>query len=125
MKGLSSWNSVQRAKQLFEMFPAEIAEFITYETEVAQKIVQDKEKLKASLSEGQVFPAAYWVSLAETAATRIKQHEIKMAQSPTVFSEQLFDGDNGFFSKHCLLQFSLTPRIKSSKFKVAVELLFQ
>lgn len=42
MKGLASLTNIQRAKVLYELFPAEIADFITFEAEVALKIVQDK-----------------------------------------------------------------------------------
>ena len=125
MKGLPSLTYVQRAKMLFELFPTEIIDFITFQTDVAQKIIVDKEKLKNSLTDAKIFPAEGWIGLAENIISKIKEHETKIKSSSTTFGQILFDGDDAYFSKHCLLQFILGSKVKNTKFKIAVELFFQ
>lgn len=125
MKGLSTYSNVQKAKLLFDFFPAEITDLVAFEQEVAEKIVKDKDQLKASANESQVFPASYWVSLAETSLKKIKHPESKLVKSAQAFSEQLFTGDNAFFSKHCLLLFSTSARCKNARFRQCVDLFFQ
>lgn len=125
MKGLLAYSNVQKAKLLFDFFPNDIADLLAFEQEVAEKIVKDKDQLKASATENQVFPAAYWVALAESSLKKLRAPESKLAKSAQAFSEQLFTGDAAFFSKHCLLQFSASPRCKNGRFRQCVDLFFQ
>lgn len=125
MKGLLAYSNVQKAKLLFDFFPAEITDLLAYEQEVAEKIVKDKDQIRASANENQVFPAAYWITLAESSLKKLKHPESKLAKSAQAFSEQLFTGDSAFFSKHCLLQFSASPRCKNGRFRQCVDLFFQ
>jgi hypothetical protein len=124
MKGLAYLTNVQRAKLLYDLFPIEIGDFIVFDLEVAEKILREKDQLKSTWNEGNIFPAAYWIGLAEGTIKKLKQPEAKIAKSGVLFSEQLFNGDNAFFSKHCLLQFVNSQKAKNPKFKQAVELLF-
>ncbi|MFX1705012.1 hypothetical protein PV783_13705 [Chitinophaga sp. CC14] len=123
MKGFKSVTDIQRAKLLFEWFPSQMTEFIAFETEIAQLTIQEREKIKNSNAENQLFPTVTWIRLAENTLSRIKQHEGKISSSPTIFSEQLFEGDNGFFSKYCLQQFT-SSKIKDEKLREAVKLFF-
>lgn len=125
MKGLPTYSNIQKAKLLFDFFPADIPDFLAFQQEVAEKIVKEKDQLKASASESQVFPATYWIQLAEATLRKIKHPESKLAKSSQQFSEQLFTGDNAFFSKHCLLQFSSGNRNKNNRFRQCVDLFFQ
>lgn len=125
MKGLPTYSNVQKAKLLFDFFPVEITDLVVFEQEVAEKVVKDKDQLKASASENPVFPAAYWVALAEASLKKIKHPESKVTKSAQEFSEQLFTGDNAFFSKHCLLLYSSSPRCKNGRFRLCVDLFFQ
>lgn len=125
MKGLPGYSNIQKAKVLFDFFPADISDFLAFEMEVAEKIVKEKDQLKASTSESQVFPTTYWVQLAEVTLKKLKQPESKLAKSAQAFSEQLFDGDNAFFSKHCLVLFASGSRNKNTRFRLCVDLLFQ
>lgn len=125
MKGLSGYSNIQKAKVLFDFFPADIVDFLAFESEVAEKIVKEKDQLKASASESQVFPATYWVQLAEANLKKLKAPENKLAKSAQAFSEQLFNGDNAFFSKHCLVLFATSGRNKNTRFRLCVDLLFQ
>jgi hypothetical protein len=125
MKGLLAYSNVQKAKLLFDFFPSEIADFVTFAQEVAEKIGKEKDQLKASANESQVFPAAYWVQLAESSLKKIKHPDSKVTKSSQAFSEELFTGDSAFFSKHCLLLFSTSNRSKNGRFRQCVDLFFQ
>ncbi|OMP80101.1 hypothetical protein BW716_06305 [[Flexibacter] sp. ATCC 35208] len=117
-------NNIQKAKLLFDLFPEETIAFISFAAEVADKIKKERDTLRTAGGDSILFPAGFWVDLAEDLSKRIRSGDGKLQKSSTVFSEQLFDGDRAFLSKHCLLQYSSGDKLKNTAFRQGVELFF-
>ncbi|UPK68015.1 hypothetical protein [Chitinophaga filiformis] len=124
MKGLLGMTNIQRAKLLFDLFPDDTAAFVPYAAEMAEKIKKEREQLKGQGTDTALFPGTFWLELAEEISRRIRSSDGKLQKSSTQFSEQLFEGDRAFLTKHCLLQYSISDKVKNLRFRQGVDLLF-
>lgn len=123
MKPLEQLNNVERAKLLFELFPAAIPASIECIKAIANTICNDPEDLKQKW-EGQFFTAAFWIQLATDTKKSIEKNGQQLKKNSRRFSDQLFDGYNALFTVHCLQQYITLEECSDKAFAKAVEMLF-
>lgn len=120
-KSLKMLNNVERAKILAELFPEFMFDMVDMIEKVATMIIEDKQNLEKDWGRNIVsFPM--WLQLAENAKRRIEADRKMMAAKPRRFADQLFDGYDGIFGAHCLLE--LTKVHKDEKLVQAINLYF-
>ncbi len=123
MKPLDNLNNVERAKLLHELFPDEIPAILEYVKSLSITIGDEKEMLNSKW-DNQLFPFAFWLSLAKVAKKKIDHYGVKLHKSSRLFADQLFDGYAALYLIHCLIQLTSQLEHHNKKFVKAVELLF-
>ncbi|RQO75777.1 hypothetical protein DBR43_03650 [Pedobacter sp. KBW06] len=122
MKALQDLTNTEKARLLYDLFPAEIPLFLDDLTKVCEDLKVRKE---AYLKEWECsfINFDYWFSLAENTADILKRQTFNMKKSSKVFSDQLFFMDTSFFVNDRIAKYA-DRRSKNEKFKIAVNLLY-
>lgn len=121
MKPLADFNSVEKAKLLHELFPDEIQQVVAYVEECTKVFTDKPDQVKDNWGDN-IFSADAWIALAKEVQGRIKRNRKEMIKGSRRFADQLFDGYAAMFTTHCLGNYLM--RTKNSRFKKAIELLF-
>jgi hypothetical protein len=124
MKRLEQLNNVERAKIVFELFPAEISGFLEFMDAITDNLMRDPDQLKQQW-ENQFFQFGFWMELAADAQRRLKKYTHQLSQRSRLFADQLFDGYLGLYSAHCLHQYSMHGKPENPRFLHAIELFFK
>lgn len=123
MKPLNKLSNVERAKFLFELFPAEMPKFIAFMTELTQGIMDDPAKLRSKAID-QIHTTEFWQDLVNNAKQKLDQYGNKLAKRSRLFSDQLFEHYNSIYAGYCLHQYIIKEERLNRKFRYAVLLLF-
>jgi hypothetical protein len=114
---------VQKARLLHSLLIQEIPEFLGYLQSLTEKVLNDKERIKAEWKD-QLFGVEFWFELAGQVQTVMAKYPKDLYKSANVFAEQLFDGYTAIFTIHALTQYVALGKHTEVRFKPAVELLF-
>jgi len=122
MKALQDLTNTEKARLLYDLFPAEISLFLDDLTKVCEDLKEQKE---AYLKEWDCsfIKFEYWFSLVEITADILKRHTFSMKKSSKVFSDQLFYMDTSFFVNDRIAKYA-DRKCQNEKFKIAVNLLY-
>jgi len=123
MQPLKLLNNVQKARLLHSLMINEIPGFIGYLGELAETVLNDKERIAAGWNE-QLFGVEMWFTLTAEVQKVIAKYPKDLYKSSPVFAEQLFGGFMAMFTVHALLQYTALGKNSDPKFKPAVEFLF-
>jgi len=123
MQPLKILNNVQKARLLHSLLSNEIPQFLGYLGELAETVLNDKERIKAEWKD-QLFAVEMWFVLAQETKDVLAKYPADLAKSAPVFADQLFGGFMALFTVHALLQYIAQDKQADPKFKPAVELLF-
>ena len=109
---------------MHELFPDEIPAILKYVKSLSITIKEEKEMLN-SRWDNQLFPFAFWLSIAKDAKTKIDHYGVKLHKSSRLYVDQLFDGYAALYLAHCLIKLTGQQEHHNKKFVIAVELLFK
>ncbi|MET4141942.1 hypothetical protein [Pedobacter sp. UYP1] len=123
MKSLHDLTNTERAKLLYDLFPAEMPCFLKDLTNVCEELKEQKEKY---LKEWDCAPMTFdfWFSIVADIADMLKRHNFIMSKSSTVFSDQLFFKHYSFFMNDRIIKYA-DRKSENEKFKIAVNLLYK
>lgn len=123
MKALQNLTNTEKARLLYDLFPAEIPLFLEDLTKVCEDLKERKEAYIQEWDCG-LITFEYWFSIAENTADILKRHTFNMKKSSRVFSDQLFFMHNSLFVNDRIVKYA-DRKSKNEKFKIAVNLLYQ
>jgi hypothetical protein len=123
MKALQNLTNTEKARLLYDLFPAEIPLFLEDLTRVCEDLKERKETYIKEWDCG-LITFEYWFSIAENTADILKRHTFNMKKSSRVFSDQLFFMHNSLFVNDRIVKYA-DRKSKNEKFKTAVNLLYQ
>lgn len=123
MPALNQMHNVHRAKLLSELFPEEIPAFLDFAKELSDGITAAPDDLRKEWKANPIIGPGDWLNFAAETSSIISQYKIKLAKSPKVFADQLFDGMMALYTSNCLAQYAKDSST-NEHFKLAVELLF-
>ena len=123
MKPLNKLCNVERAKLLFDLFPAEIPKFISFMTELTDAIIDNPDKIRSKAID-QIHTTEFWQQLVNDAKIKLDKYGVRLAKQSRLFSEQLFNGYNSIYAHYCLNQYIIKEEGLNRKFRHAVLLLF-
>lgn len=124
MKPIERLNNVEKAKLLFELFPAEIPAFITFLQSMCTVIQQDENMNRRSWNEKNLITFDFWLGLVKDIDRVLTKYGEKITKHSSLFADQLFDGYKSIFTTHCLVQYVKERTHPNNKFAQAIELLF-
>lgn len=122
MKALQDLTNTEKARLLYELFPAEIPLFLDHLANVCQDLKDRKDDYIKEWDCG-FITFDYWFSIAENTADILKRHSFNMKKSSKVFSDQLFFRHNSLFVNDRIVKYA-DHKSRNEKFKIAVSLLY-
>lgn len=122
MKALQDLTNTEKARLLYELFPAEIPLFLDHLAKVCQDLKDRKDDYIKEWDCG-FITFDYWFSIAENTADILKRHSFNMKKSSKVFSDQLFFRHNSLFVNDRIVKYA-DHKSTNEKFKIAVSLLY-
>lgn len=123
MPALNQMYNVHRAKLLSELFPDEMPAFLDFIKELSDRITAAPDDLRKDWQENPIIGPGDWLNYAAETSSIICEYKIKLAKSPKVFADQLFDGMLALYTCHFLQQYA-EHSSTNEHFKLAVQLLF-
>ncbi|TSJ39683.1 hypothetical protein FO440_18260 [Mucilaginibacter corticis] len=123
MQPLNLLTNVQKARLLHSLLTDEIPNFLAFLNEQTESVLNNKDKL-ITVWKDQMFSIEMWFALAEEVQRILAKYNKQLDHSPNLFADQLFDGYNGIYVAHGLLQYVTLGKHNDPKFKHAVDLLF-
>jgi hypothetical protein len=123
MKTLKQMNNVEKARVLHTWFPDEIPALLDTIAGMSRDIMDNVAQHRDTWQEG-LFGFDFWLQLAGQAERIIKQYGKGLHKSSKVFSDQLFDHYQAFYTVHCLLAYARTQQLENRKFYLATDVLF-
>jgi hypothetical protein len=123
MKTLQQLTNVEKARLLYQLFPAEIPAFIDSMKGMSEAIRDDEAEQRANWQLGGLFGFDFWLGLLTEAERKINQYGKKLHESK-VFADQLFDGYLALYTVHCLTAYAPVRQLANRKFTVAIDLFF-
>jgi len=123
MPALNQMHNVHRAKLLSELFPEETPAFLDFAKELSDRITAAPDDLRKEWKPNPIIGPGDWLNFAADTGSIISEYRIKLAKSPKVFADQLFDGMMALYTCHCMQQYA-EHRSNNADFKLAVQLLF-
>jgi|GEM_PF-969523 len=122
MKTIDQLTNVEKAKIIFDLFRAEMPDFLEYVNAIAEKIADSEKEMIANWN-NPILSYQQWLNLSYQVTGIIKRYAKGITKSANVFSEQLFGGYLAIFSNHCLEQYGLN-KAKSLRFALAIKLFY-
>lgn len=123
MSALHEMNNVQKAKLICQLLPADIPGFLDFAKALSNSITADPDGLRKQWTENPIIGPQHWIAYATETIRVIDECGNKLARSPKIFSDQLFDGMLAPYTVHCLQQYA-KQKTASEKFKLAADLIF-
>ncbi|MCF3109579.1 hypothetical protein LL912_12430 [Niabella sp. CC-SYL272] len=123
MKPLDQLDDIQRAKLLFELFPAEIPGLVAFITDRCRTIREDVRMNRASWDDPYLSFDS-WLNKADKVWENLRHFDGLIAGSAKLFSEQLFDRLRVWFTAHCLRLYAHSGGYSNPKFATMIHLLF-
>lgn len=123
MLALNQMNNVHRAKLICELFPEEIPALLDFTKALSDRITAAPDDLRKEWKPNPLIGPNHWLYYAGETSSIISEYGKKLAKSPKVFSDQLFDGMLALYTCHCLQQYA-EHHTTNEKFKLAYQLIF-
>lgn len=123
MKPFAELTNIDKAGLLFDLFPAEIPDFIAFTHNTAATVREDQVMGEKNWDNG-IFTFNYWLALASRIEESTDRHSSRIAKSKALFARYLFEGHLTTFTTYCLLNFTTVREHRNAKFAKAVDLLF-
>ena len=123
MPALYKMSNVHKAKLICELLPDEIPGFLDFTKLLCNTITADPDGLCKRWDLNLIIGPYHWISYATETNRIIDDYGSKLAKSPKMFSDQLFDGMLALYTVHCLQQYA-KQETTSAKFKLACDLIF-
>ncbi|MBV7530432.1 hypothetical protein [Chitinophaga sp. sic0106] len=123
MPALNQMYNVHKAKLICELLPEEIPGFLDFAKSFSDGITAAPDELRKQWKINPIIGPDHWLSYAAETSQIITQYGKKLAKSPKVFADQLFDGMIALYTCHCLQQY-VEHKTTNEKFKLAYQLIF-
>ena len=123
MKAIYKLRQCEKAKMLHRLFPEQIAALLSYLTERCLQMERDRHTIKKHWK-GTVICADHWLRCITSVNAKLLRYGKRLEKSPTLFANQLFDGDRAAFSTELLKDYLHDSPSLSPKFALAIKLFF-
>ncbi|WP_116789535.1 hypothetical protein [Flavobacterium psychrotrophum] len=121
MKALEKLNNVEKGRLLAGWFPELLPELVDTIKGTQQYLATHETEVREQWDNG-FFKPNFWLRLAADVGRAIDTNGKKLAKSPRLFADELFDGYNALFTIDCIDKYKFA--VQNVKFTQAVRLLF-